>query len=158
LSRLVLSELFTAVVCVVAAAVALGRLSTEVSYMHNYVFAPLIDISEAFAPVKELDAVTRQQPNTMENARRAAGRLRTFIDRYRRDWKVIGSTSPEATRFRAIATRGGHLALLNEEEEAVDAFLVSLHRVEQSIDLAERAPMTPIPSGDVVDLSNALVR
>jgi signal transduction histidine kinase len=155
LSLLVLSELLTATIVVIAAVVSLGRLSEQAHYMHAYVFAPLVEIGDVALAGRDL-----QPGSAPVRSREAIGRLRVFIDRYRREWEVADSSLPEAVRFRGLLEHRGRLALLNQEREAVDAFLASVRRLERSADLADgRAALdAPPQGGDIADLRDALVR
>ena len=125
LSLLVLSELFTAALVVVAGFVALVRLAEQNRYMHEYVFAPLVDIDQATVEAEELQRVA-QQPGSAARAVDVVRRLRSFVERYEWEWQVAGSSQPDAARFRAILERAGRLALVDDQREAVQAFLASL--------------------------------
>jgi signal transduction histidine kinase len=159
LSLLVLSELFTAAIVAIAGLAALARLSAQNRYMNEYVFAPLIDIDDATVALDDLAQIA-QQAATAAQAVKDARRLRSFIERYQREWEVVGSSQPDAIRFRAMLGRAGRLPLLGEEREAVESFLVSLKRLERDAepDGDERAPSQLLPSGAEAGLRAALVQ
>jgi len=157
LSRLVVSELITAAAVVVAAIIALTRLSEQHRYMHEYVFAPLVDIEGAAFTADELLGGD-PGPATMAHLRRRVGRLRAFIDRYDRQWKIEGSSLPNARRFRAMLGRAGRLALVAEEREASDAFLAALREIERSIDLPGARAETAVDAHALAALNASLAQ
>lgn len=161
LSLLVLSELVTAALIVVAAAVALARLEGERAYMDRYVFAPLLDIGEAQVAGNELRDLLlpgRSEEEVATRARPALLRLRAFTERYQRDWETGISSLPEAKRLRAELERQGELKLLEKEHEAVGGTVHAVHAMELTTGMDGQAPAAPPLRGrDVAALDDGLV-
>ncbi len=161
LSMLVLCEVVTAAVILVAAVIALGRLAEERSYMDRYLFAPLLDIGEAQAAVDGLEGLLVQGPPTEEAtaaARPVILRLQAFIEGYQRDWETGTSSLPAAARLRAELERRGAAPLLAQEHEAVGGAVRALHALEATTGTSGPAPAgPPLRAVDVVALREALV-
>jgi signal transduction histidine kinase len=157
LSTLVVCELLIALAVVGSAAAALGRLSDEHRYMHRYMSDPLVDIGGAFAAAHELAFTVDQSPPN--GAAQALDRLRLFLDRYEREYQVVGSASPDAVRLRAALGQYHRLQLLGDEQEAVDSCESALRRLERPAALgAADAAGPPLRGGDLSALAGALVR
>lgn len=160
LSTLVVCEFLIALAVVVAAAAVLGRLSEEHRYMHRYMSDPLVDIGGAFGLAKELHSIADPPlPDQGARARRALEHLRTFLDRYERDYEVVGSSAPDAVRLRAELARYERLDALGEEQESVDALESAMVHLERSAGLSgTKAAEPPLRREDLLALDAALVR
>jgi signal transduction histidine kinase len=162
LSLLVLSELLTALLIVVAATVALGRLAEERDYMDRYVFAPLHDIGEAQAAGTELSSLLLREGRRAELATLARPpilRLQAFIERYQRDWETGISSLPDASRLRDELARQGESHLLEHEHAAVGDAVRALRELRATSGVDGRAPAEPpVGAGAVVTLGEALVQ
>jgi signal transduction histidine kinase len=151
---LILCEMITATLIIVAAALALGRVADDRAYMDRYVFAPLVDIGQALAASDEI----RAHPVDPEKARGAILRLRGFLGRYVRDWETPSSSSPEAVRLRDELTQAGESSLLEREHQTVEEWSRALGAVERSAGLTEPTAVDPAPSASsVAALNRALV-
>lgn len=160
LFMLMLSELLTAIVVVLAAMVALARLSEERAYMDRYVFAPLMDIGQAQVAGNELSVMVAERPAGLSaSARRPILRLEAFIERYRRDWETGSSSLPDAKRLRAELERQGETKLLEEEHATVALGSRSLQSLDRatSIDAPEPGELAA-QRAQVAALNDALAQ
>ncbi|WP_437974928.1 HAMP domain-containing sensor histidine kinase [Sorangium sp. So ce295] len=155
-----MSQLILAALGITMSIVALKRLATETTYLRHYVFQPLIVISSGIESSNALYALLARPPSDVSvEVREPMMRLRSFIDRYQRDWLTATSTLPEAIHLRAALARAGELVLLEEEREAADTISAVVMHLERTTGLTGPTPAAPhVRRADVDHLSDALVR
>ncbi|WP_437540046.1 HAMP domain-containing sensor histidine kinase [Sorangium sp. So ce726] len=155
-----LSQLILAALGITLSVVALRRLATETAYLRHYVFQPFVVISSGIESSNALYALLARPPSDVSvEVREPMMRLRSFIDRYQRDWLTATSTLPDAIHLRAALARAGELVLLDEEREAADTIAAVVMHLERTTGLGGPTPAAPhLRRADVEHLSDALIK
>jgi signal transduction histidine kinase len=133
LSLLVLTQLITAAIVVIASVIVLGQVSEQAHYVKSYVFAPLLEIGTAWQTANELTSSLEDFPAGLEPSRQSIAQLRDFISKYEREWEVWGSSVPDAQRYQEILKKVNRLSLLKEEHDAVLAFRAPLAKLDEAV-------------------------
>lgn len=159
LSLLVVSQLLLAALGITMSIVAFRRLAAETAYLRHYIFQPFVVISSGIEYSNALYALlARPSSDVSEDAREPMIGLRSFIDRYQRDWLTATSPVPDAIHLRAALARAGQLVLLDEEREAADTIAAVVTSLERTTGLVGPMPAEPsLRRADVERLSAALV-
>jgi signal transduction histidine kinase len=156
---LVLSQLILAALGITMSIVALKRLAIETAYLRHYVFQPFVVISSGIESSNALYPLLARPPSDVSvEVREPMVRLRSFIDRYQREWLTATSTLPEAIHLRAALARAGELVLLEEEREAADTIAAVVMHLERTTGLMGPTPAPHVRRADVEHLSDALVK
>ncbi|WP_437719635.1 HAMP domain-containing sensor histidine kinase [Sorangium sp. So ce448] len=154
-----LSQLMLAALGITMSIVALRRLATETAYLRHYVFQPFVVISSGIESSNALYAMLARPPSDVSvEVREPMMRLRSFIDRYQREWLTATSTLPDAIHLRDALARAGELVLLEEEREAADTIAAVVMHIERTTGLMGPTSAPHVRRADVEHLSDALVK